>query len=234
MPGTPDAPGTPVATAGVGEISVACTAPADNGAAITDYEYSLDGGATWASGKTASCPVKITGLTGGKAYSVKVRAVNEYGPGPASDAVAGTPGSAPATPGASQAAAETDPTMAMPGAAVTGGSMLRATVDPSVGGRVTVTVTLGGRKVGRAIRTATKAGRMTVPVALSPAAQAVLRAAGGAFSHADGRPLSYNDGDIRQAGCLIASHGPAHRELCERAAAAMAHFAARFRSRRSR
>ncbi len=53
------------------------------------------------------------------------------------------------------------------------------------------------------------------------APEVVLRAAGGAFSHADGRPLSYNDGDIRQAGCLIASHGPAHIELCERAAAAM-------------
>jgi len=54
------------------------------------------------------------------------------------------------------------------------------------------------------------------------APEAVLRAAGGAFSHADGRSLSYNDGDIRQAGCLIASHGPAHSELCERSAAAMA------------
>ena len=54
------------------------------------------------------------------------------------------------------------------------------------------------------------------------APEAVLRAAGGAFSHADGRPLRYNDGDIRQAGCLIASHGASHAELCDRAAAAMA------------
>ncbi|MEO1002649.1 MAG: 3'(2'),5'-bisphosphate nucleotidase CysQ [Cyanobacteria bacterium J06638_7] len=54
------------------------------------------------------------------------------------------------------------------------------------------------------------------------APHAVLQAAGGAFSHADGRPLSYNSGDVRQAGCLIASHGPAHAELCARAAAAMA------------
>jgi len=54
------------------------------------------------------------------------------------------------------------------------------------------------------------------------APEAVLRAAGGCFSHADGRPLTYNDGDVRQAGCLIASHGPSHRLLCERAAAAMA------------
>ncbi|MCS5692917.1 3'(2'),5'-bisphosphate nucleotidase CysQ [Cyanobium sp. FGCU-6] len=54
------------------------------------------------------------------------------------------------------------------------------------------------------------------------APEAVLRAAGGAFSHADGRRLIYNSGDVRQAGCLIASHGPAHAELCARAAAAMA------------
>ncbi|MEB3172361.1 MAG: 3'(2'),5'-bisphosphate nucleotidase CysQ [Cyanobacteriota bacterium] len=54
------------------------------------------------------------------------------------------------------------------------------------------------------------------------APEAVLRAAGGAFTHADGRPLSYNDGDVRQAGCLIASHGASHSHLCTRAAAAMA------------
>jgi len=54
------------------------------------------------------------------------------------------------------------------------------------------------------------------------APEAVLRAAGGAFTHADGRSLSYNDGDVRQAGCLIASHGPAHQQVCQRAASAMA------------
>jgi 3'(2'), 5'-bisphosphate nucleotidase len=54
------------------------------------------------------------------------------------------------------------------------------------------------------------------------APEAVLLAAGGAFTHADGRPLLYNTGDFRQAGCLIASHGPAHQVLCDAAAAAMA------------
>lgn len=54
------------------------------------------------------------------------------------------------------------------------------------------------------------------------APEALLRAAGGRFSHADGRPLLYNTGDVRQAGCLIASHGPCHTELCDRALAAMA------------
>ncbi|MFZ9216665.1 MAG: 3'(2'),5'-bisphosphate nucleotidase CysQ [Vulcanococcus sp.] len=54
------------------------------------------------------------------------------------------------------------------------------------------------------------------------APEAVLQAAGGAFTHADGRPLRYNTGDVRQAGCLIASHGGSHQELCQKAAAAMA------------
>jgi 3'(2'), 5'-bisphosphate nucleotidase len=54
------------------------------------------------------------------------------------------------------------------------------------------------------------------------APEAVLRAAGGRFTHSDGRPLTYNTGDARQAGCLVASHGPAHETLCERATAALA------------
>jgi 3'(2'), 5'-bisphosphate nucleotidase len=53
------------------------------------------------------------------------------------------------------------------------------------------------------------------------APETVLRAAGGAFSHADGQGLSYNKGDGLQAGCLVASHGPNHAELCQKAAAAM-------------
>ena len=53
------------------------------------------------------------------------------------------------------------------------------------------------------------------------APEAVLKAAGGAFTHADGAPLRYNTGDVRQAGCLIASHGVSHQELCAKAAEAM-------------
>ncbi|QNG25969.1 3'(2'),5'-bisphosphate nucleotidase CysQ [Synechococcus sp. HK01-R] len=54
------------------------------------------------------------------------------------------------------------------------------------------------------------------------APEAVLLAAGGAFTHADARALGYNTGDVRQAGCLIASHGKAHAALCEQATWAMA------------
>ncbi len=54
------------------------------------------------------------------------------------------------------------------------------------------------------------------------APEAVLLAAGGRFTHADQANLTYNTGDVRQAGCLIASHGKAHVELGERATRAMA------------
>ncbi len=49
------------------------------------------------------------------------------------------------------------------------------------------------------------------------APDAVLTAAGGFFTHADGQPLKYNTGDIRQSGCLIASNGFNHSLLCEKA-----------------
>ena len=64
-------------------------------------------------------------------------------------------------------------------------------------------------------RTAPKDWDMAAP-------EAVLRAAGGAFSHADGQPLRYNTGDARQAGCLLASHGRLHAALCDQALEAMA------------
>lgn len=54
------------------------------------------------------------------------------------------------------------------------------------------------------------------------APEAVLLAAGGRFTHADQADLTYNTGDVRQAGCLIASHGKAHAELGERATRAIA------------
>ena len=54
------------------------------------------------------------------------------------------------------------------------------------------------------------------------APEAVLLAAGGRFTHADQAELTYNTGDVHQAGCLIASHGKTHAELGERATRAMA------------
>ena len=81
------APTSLVATPSDGQVSVAFTAPANTGgAAITDYEYQLDGG-TWTSASTTSSPVVITGLTNGTSYSIKLRAVNSAGNGAESVAV---------------------------------------------------------------------------------------------------------------------------------------------------
>ena len=63
-------------------------------------------------------------------------------------------------------------------------------------------------------RTAPKDWDMAAP-------EAVLIAAGGQFTHSDGCPLSYNKSGFLQAGCLIASHGQSHAELCERASLAL-------------
>ena len=82
------APTALVATAGDGQVSIAFTAPSNNGgAAITDYEYELDDSGTWTSANTAATPVVITGLTNGTAYSIKLRAVHSAGNGTESDAV---------------------------------------------------------------------------------------------------------------------------------------------------
>ncbi|MEB3167651.1 MAG: 3'(2'),5'-bisphosphate nucleotidase CysQ [Synechococcaceae cyanobacterium] len=86
----------------------------------------------------------------------------------------------------------------------------------SVGGKV-ATILRGETDLYISLsgRTAPKDWDMAAP-------EALLRAAGGQFSHADGRPLLYNTGDPRQAGCLIASHGRLHAELCQAATAALA------------
>ena len=86
----------------------------------------------------------------------------------------------------------------------------------SVGGKV-ATILRGEADlyVSLSGRTAPKDWDMAAP-------EAVLRAAGGAFSHADGRALAYNTGDVNQAGCLIASHGAVHGEVCRRALADLA------------
>jgi hypothetical protein len=88
-----NAPTSLVATAGDGQVSVAFTAPTDNGgSAITDYDYQLDGG-SWVSAGTTSSPIVITGLTNGTSYSIKLRAVNAAGNGAESAAVSVSLGS---------------------------------------------------------------------------------------------------------------------------------------------
>ncbi|MBD2013958.1 3'(2'),5'-bisphosphate nucleotidase CysQ [Microcoleus sp. FACHB-53] len=54
------------------------------------------------------------------------------------------------------------------------------------------------------------------------APELILAEAGGQFTHFDGTPLIYNQGDINQWGGLMASNGLCHQELCTQASAILA------------
>ena len=49
------------------------------------------------------------------------------------------------------------------------------------------------------------------------APHALIEAAGGIFSHADGKKLIYETPNYSQSGCLIASHGKSHEQICKKA-----------------
>ena len=49
------------------------------------------------------------------------------------------------------------------------------------------------------------------------APHALIEAAGGMFSHADGKNLVYQETNYSQSGCLIASHGKSHQKICKKA-----------------
>jgi prepilin-type N-terminal cleavage/methylation domain-containing protein len=102
------APTITAITPGNANLSVAFSAPTNDGAAaITTYEYSTDNGTTWRtrpSGTTAS-PLVITTtsatnstLTNGTSYPVRIRAVNAAGDGEASSSVTATPATTPGAP----------------------------------------------------------------------------------------------------------------------------------------
>jgi len=94
---SPPSPPTSLAgTAGDATASVAFTAGADNGAAISNYKYSFDNITyTALSPADAVTPVVIPGLTNGTTYSIYLKAVNAAGDGIASASVSVTPLGAP-------------------------------------------------------------------------------------------------------------------------------------------
>jgi hypothetical protein len=94
-PAVPGAPTIGAATPGIGQATIAFTAPAsDGGAAITSFTATCNPGALSAPG--AASPITVTGLTNGTAYTCSVRANNSAGSGAASGTVGVTPGAAPA------------------------------------------------------------------------------------------------------------------------------------------
>ena len=75
-------------------LTVSFNAPADVSPAISNYEYSVDGGGSWISPSTpiTESPFTISGLVDCQTYLVSVRAVNSDGHGLAATAWNGVPG----------------------------------------------------------------------------------------------------------------------------------------------
>jgi len=95
---TPSAPTITSITPSSGSASVAFTAPSsDGGSAITNYEYSTNGGTSWTAFSPAitSSPALIPNLANGTQYSVIIRAVNSIGAGAQSNSLNVTPVGAP-------------------------------------------------------------------------------------------------------------------------------------------
>lgn len=93
--GPPPPPTNLIATPKASAAEISFTNPvSDGGAAITNYQYSLNNGSSWTSFSPAdtSTPVTISGLTDGVSSSILLRAVNSYGSGTASLVVTIVPG----------------------------------------------------------------------------------------------------------------------------------------------
>ena len=88
----PAAP-TDLTATGDGDVVLSWTAPASNGLAISSYDYQQKAGGADAYGRWTPIPgsgpatrsYTVTGLTSGTTYAFKVRAVNDAGPGEASN-----------------------------------------------------------------------------------------------------------------------------------------------------
>jgi uncharacterized repeat protein (TIGR02543 family) len=93
--GTPSRPSNQSYGAGDGSVSINFSPPEnDGGMAVTNYAYSTDDGASWITRQPASTtsPLVISGLTNFTEYKVKLRAINPFGAGAISLAIAAKPG----------------------------------------------------------------------------------------------------------------------------------------------
>ncbi len=105
---SPSAPIITQVNSGNQQLTVLFSPPSrDGGTTITSYEYSTDGGSTWASASPTSTATTFTitsvssnvntALTNGVTYSLQVRAVSSQYPGASSNTATGVP-NAPAIP----------------------------------------------------------------------------------------------------------------------------------------
>jgi titin len=95
---SPSAPTITTVTPENGALGVSFTPGSNGGSAITEYDYSTDGGTTWTTTGSLSPSFTIVGLTNGTSYPVEVRADNIQGDSVGSTAVSGTPFTVPGQP----------------------------------------------------------------------------------------------------------------------------------------
>ncbi|WP_312347100.1 fibronectin type III domain-containing protein [Stenotrophomonas acidaminiphila] len=139
IPTAPGAPTIGTATAADGQVSVAFTAPVNNGgSAITGYTVTSNPGGITAGGNGfTTSPITVTGLSNGTAYTFTVTATNAVGTSTASSA------SNPATPKASQTITFAQPASqdfgTSPTLAATASSGLAVTFSSSTTGVCTIT-----------------------------------------------------------------------------------------------
>lgn len=144
IPTAPDAPTIGAATAGDGQVSVAFTAPVNNGgSAITGYTVtsSPDGITAGGNGFTTS-PITVTGLTNGTAYTFTVTATNAVGTSAASGASNSATPKGDQTITFAQPAAQnfgTTPTLTATAASATGTNGLTVSFSSSTTGVCTIT-----------------------------------------------------------------------------------------------
>jgi titin len=104
---TPSAPTITAISPSNGSLSVAFTAGANGGSAITTYKYSTDGGSTFRTRdlRTPASPLVITKASGtesnlvnGTLYNIQIKAVNTIGDGTPTDSTSATPATVPTVP----------------------------------------------------------------------------------------------------------------------------------------
>ena len=88
----PGAPRNLTAVVGDGQVVLSWDAPEDDGgAAITDYEYRINGTNPWISIGSTETTYTVTGLDNGAEYTFQVRAVNRIGTGRVPNQAEATP-----------------------------------------------------------------------------------------------------------------------------------------------
>jgi hypothetical protein len=88
----PSAPTIDSITANNTSLTIYFTAGATNGSIVSNYKYSLNGGAFTALSPVDSItPITITGLTNGTTYAIQIKAVSNLGDGLASNTASDAP-----------------------------------------------------------------------------------------------------------------------------------------------